>query len=62
MPHVEITLVKGRSVEQKRKAAERITQIMVEEVGARREDTTIAFIEVERESFAHGGQLVSDRK
>jgi len=62
MPHVEITLVKGRSVEQKRKAAERITQIMVEEVGARREDTTIAFIEVERESFAQGGQLVSDRK
>jgi 4-oxalocrotonate tautomerase len=62
MPHVEVTLVKGRSVEQKRKAAERITQIIVEDIGARREDTTVAFIEVERESFAHGGQLVIDRK
>ena len=62
MPHVEITLVKGRSTEQKRKAAERITQVIAEEIGARREDTTVAFLEVERDSFAHGGQLVIDRK
>jgi 4-oxalocrotonate tautomerase len=62
MPHVEITLVKGRSAEQKRKTAERITQIIVEEIGARREDTTVAFLEVEKDSFAHGGQLVIDRK
>ena len=62
MPHVEITLVKGRSTEQKRKAAEKITQIVVEDIGARREDTTVAFIEVEKDSFAHGGQLVIDRK
>ncbi len=62
MPHVEITLVKGRSAEQKRKAAARITEAIVEEIGARREDTTVAFIEVEKDSFAHGGVLVSDRK
>ena len=62
MPHIEITLVKGRTTEQKRKAAERITQIMVEDIGARREDTTVAFIEVEKDSFAHGGTLVIDRK
>ncbi len=62
MPHVEITLVKGRSAEQKRRTAEKITQIIVDEIGARREDTTVAFIEVEKDSFAHGGQLVVDRK
>ena len=62
MPHVEITLIKGRSVEQKRKTAEKITQVVVEELNAKREDTTVAFIEVEKESFAHGGQLVIDRK
>ncbi|MBI2679346.1 MAG: tautomerase family protein [Candidatus Koribacter versatilis] len=62
MPHVEITLIKGRSVEQKRKTAERITQVVAEELNAKREDTTVAFIEVEKESFAHGGQLVIDRK
>ena len=62
MPHVEITLVKGRTLEQKRKVAARITDVLTEEAGARREDTTVAFVEVDRESFAHGGVLVADRK
>jgi 4-oxalocrotonate tautomerase len=62
MPHVEITLIKGRSVEQKRKTAEKITQLIAEELNAKREDTTVAFIEVDKESFAHGGVLVIDRK
>lgn len=62
MPHVEITLVKGRTVEQKRKAAEKITQLVVEELNSKREDTTVVFHEVEKDSFAHGGTLVSDRK
>ena len=62
MPHVEITLVKGRTLEQKRKVAARITDVLMEEAGAKREDTTVAFVEVERESFAHGGTLVVDRK
>ena len=62
MPHVEITLLKGRTLEQKRKVAARITDVLAEEAGAKREDTTVAFLEVERESFAHGGVLVSDRK
>ncbi len=62
MPHVEITLVKGRTLEQKRKVAARITDVLAEEAGAKREDTTVAFVEVERENFAHGGTLVADRK
>ncbi len=62
MPHVEITLVKGRTLEQKRKVAARVTDVLMEEAGAKREDTTVAFVEVERESFAHGGTLVVDRK
>ena len=62
MPHVEITLVKGRTLEQKRKVAARVTDVLMEEAGAKREDTTIAFVEVDRESFAHGGVLVADKK
>jgi 4-oxalocrotonate tautomerase len=62
MPHVEVTLVKGRSLEQKRKAAEKLTQVICEELNAKREDTTVAFLEVDKESFAHGGTLVIDRK
>jgi len=62
MPHVEITLIKGRSAEQKRRTAERITQVVMEELNAKREDTTVAFLEVEKDCFAHGGKLVIDRK
>ena len=62
MPHVEITLLKGRTLEQKRKVAARITDVLAEDAGAKREDTTIAFVEVDRESFAHGGVLVADKK
>ena len=62
MPHVEITLYKGRTVEQKRKTAERVTQVVMEELNAKREDTTVAFHEVEKDSFAHGGVLGIDRK
>jgi len=62
MPHVAITLLKGRTPEQKRKVAARVTDVLAEEAGAKREDTTIAFVEVDRESFAHGGVLVADKK
>ncbi len=62
MPHVEITLLKGRTLEQKRKVAARITDVLAEDAGAKREDTTVAFVEVDRESFAHGGKLVADIK
>ena len=62
MPHVEITLLKGRTLEQKRKVAARVTEVLVEEAGAKRDDTTVAFVEVNREDFAHGGVLVADRK
>ncbi len=62
MRHVEITMLKGRTTEQKRRVAERITQALMEEAGARREATSIAIVEVEQDSFAHGGVLVIDDK
>ena len=62
MPHVQITLLKGRTVEQKRKVAARVTDVLAEEAGAKRDATTVAFVEVDRESFAHGGVLVADKK
>ena len=37
MPLVQVTMLTGRSADQKRKLAARITDAMVEEAGARRE-------------------------
>jgi len=61
MPIVQITMLSGRTAEQKRKLAERITDAMVEEVGARREVVVVTFHEVSKESYASGGVLMADK-
>jgi len=62
MPVVQITLLKGRTVEQKRKVAERITAAMVEEAKAVKEAVVVTFVDVEREDYASGGVLMADKK
>ena len=61
MPMVQITMLTGRSADQKRKLAKRITDALVEEAGARREGIVIVFNEVSRESYASGGELMVDK-
>ena len=61
MPHVQITMLTGRTVEQKRRAAKRITEIMREELQVNPEKLSITFVEVSRESYASNGTLLSDR-
>jgi 4-oxalocrotonate tautomerase len=58
---VQITMLTGRSADQKRKLAQRITDAMVEEAGARREAIIVAFHEVSKESYASGGVLMADK-
>jgi len=59
---VQITMLAGRTADQKRKIAKRITDVMVEEAGARREAIIVAFHEVSKESYASGGELMADKK
>jgi 4-oxalocrotonate tautomerase len=61
MPLVQITMLSGRTADQKRKLAQRITDAMVEEAGARREAIVVAFHEVSTESYASGGVLMADK-
>jgi 4-oxalocrotonate tautomerase len=62
MPLVQITMLSGRTVDQKRKLAQRITDVMVEEAGAKRDAVVVAFHEVSKESYASGGVLMADKK
>lgn len=62
MPHIQVTLLKGRTTEQKRKIAQRITDVIAEEAGTNREGVVITFIDVERDSYARGGVLMADKK
>jgi len=61
MPLIQVTMLQGRTVDQKRKIAQRITDAMVEEAGARREAIMVAFHEVSKESYASGGVLMADQ-
>ncbi len=62
MPHVQVTLLKGRTSEQKRRIAERITDAL-EQVGKTpREGIVITFVDVEKDSYARGGVLMLDKK
>ena len=43
MPLVQVTMLTGRTADQKRKMAQRITDTMVEEAGAKREAIVVTF-------------------
>jgi 4-oxalocrotonate tautomerase len=61
MPHVQITMLTGRTLEQKRRVVSRITEVLREELDVKPEAVSITLIEVPRENYARGGVLKADR-
>lgn len=61
MPVVQIHLKAGRSVDEKRALVARVTDAMVEEVGAVRDRVHVIVDEVPTESWGRGGVLLSDQ-
>jgi 4-oxalocrotonate tautomerase len=62
MPHVQITWVAGRTPEEKRKIAERVTQALVEDGRAKRENIHVSFHDVPPTDYAEAGVTVADQK
>ncbi len=62
MPLIQVTMLEGRTADQKRKLARLITDAMVEEAGARREAIVVTFHELSKESYASGGVLMADKQ
>jgi len=62
MPLVQVTMLSGRTAEQKRKLAARLTEAMVEEAGAKREAVVVTINEVSKENYASAGVLMADKK
>ncbi|MFL6300323.1 MAG: 4-oxalocrotonate tautomerase family protein [Terriglobales bacterium] len=62
MPLIQITLLKGRTTEQKRRIAQRMTDVLVEEAKTAKEGVVVTFVDVEQDSYARGGELMLDRK
>jgi 4-oxalocrotonate tautomerase len=61
MPLVTVHLLEGRTLDQKRRLVARITDALIEEVGARREMIQVRFLEVSKEDWGRGGLLGIDR-
>jgi 4-oxalocrotonate tautomerase len=62
MPHIQITMLKGRTIEQKRKIVERVTDALAEEAKTPKEGVVVTIVEVEREDYGRGGVLMADKK
>jgi 4-oxalocrotonate tautomerase len=60
MPEVYIYVAEGRSVEQKRKVARQMTDILVENFKVPPEVVVVQFVESPRDSKARGGVLFSE--
>ncbi len=61
MPRLIIQAIAGRSVEQKRELARRMTDLVVEVWGVDPEIVTVRIEEVPAENFARAGVLAVDR-
>lgn len=61
MPYVKLKLVEGRSLDIKRKLVEELTLAITNVLDLSKDDVRIELIELNKELFSIGGQLVTDK-
>jgi len=57
MPIVTIEWYEGRSAEQKKELAEKLTELLVEVGKTRREDVWVRFVDSPKSDWAMGGEI-----
>jgi 4-oxalocrotonate tautomerase len=62
VPRIIVQAIEGRSVEQKRELARRLTEVAVDVFDADPETVTVFIEEVPAENFARGGMTAADRR
>lgn len=61
MPIVQVELLKGRTLEQKRAMIEKVTASICETMNCPAEAVSIIIREMDKENYAHGGVLNCDK-
>ncbi|MBI5120536.1 MAG: 4-oxalocrotonate tautomerase family protein [Rhodospirillales bacterium] len=61
MPFVTVKILKGRDLEAKRELVRKVTDAVCEAIDLKPETVTVVIEECEREDWAVGGRLFSDR-
>jgi len=62
MPILQVELLKGRTVEQKREMVRKVTDAVIETLNCPKEAVRIIIREMELENFAKAGVLKADAK
>jgi len=62
MPIIQVHLIKGRTVDQKRKLVANITDAVVKSLDVKNEDVRIILQEMAKDDYAVAGALVIDKK
>ena len=60
MPIVQIEMLKGRTLQQKREMVQQVTDVLVDTIQCKRDAVTIVIREMEQENLAKAGVLHSD--
>ncbi|MDO5096691.1 MAG: 4-oxalocrotonate tautomerase [Peptostreptococcaceae bacterium] len=58
MPVVQVEMMEGRTVEQKKAMVKKVTEALVETVGCSKDAVTVIIREMEKENYARAGELV----
>ena len=61
MPIVTVDMIKGRTVDQKRKLAKDITDLLVSNLNVKPEVVSVVYNEYEKENWASAGTLYCDK-
>jgi 4-oxalocrotonate tautomerase len=62
MPYIQITWVAGRNADQKRRIAEQITDTLIKEGNAKKENIQVTFVDLPPTDYAEAGVTVADQK
>jgi len=62
MPYIQITWVADRNPDQKRRIAEQITDTLIKEGNAKKENIQVTFVDLPPTDYAEAGVTVADQK
>ena len=62
MPIIQIDMIEGRTVEQKRDLVKKVTQAVCDAIDAKPERVKIKLVDMARENYAVAGELMLDQK
>lgn len=60
MPVVQIEMIKGRTLQQKREMVQQVTDVLVDTIQCKRDAVTIVIREIDKDNLAKAGVLHSD--